>query len=197
MQFPRLVNPARAQAVPLNGRDDDTLITLAQAGSREAFSALIERHALRVVQTCSRFSGDREQARELAQGIWVTIWQSRSRYQPGGDFSIWLITIARNRCRNELRRQRVVARHSSAVLPLGTEPTAGQIDSVLVEERRRRVREALSRLPAAMREALLMRYGEELRYDEMSKVLGAQESTLRSRVHHGLKLLKRQLEKYL
>jgi RNA polymerase sigma factor (sigma-70 family) len=80
---------------------------------------------------------------------------------------------------------------------LGIEPSAGQIDSVLIEERRRRVRRALSQLPVAMSEALLMRYGEELRYDEMSKVLGARESTLRSRVHHGLKLLKRQLEKIL
>jgi RNA polymerase sigma-70 factor (ECF subfamily) len=197
MQFPRLVQPVPAQALPLSGRDDDTLMTLAQAGSREAFAALVERHALRVVQSCARFTGDREQARELAQGIWATIWQNRSRYQPGGDFSIWLITIARNRCRNELRRQRVVVRHTSTASPLGPEPSACQIDSVLVEERRRRVREALSQLPVAMREALLMRYGEELRYDEMSKVLGAQESTLRSRVHHGLKLLKRQLEKIL
>jgi len=197
MRFPRLIYQAPAQALPLSGRDDDTLMTLAQAGSREAFAVLVERHALHVVQTCFRFAGEREQACELAQGIWVTIWQSRSRYQPGGNFSIWLITIARNRCRNELRRQRVVARHSSATSPLGPEPSSGQIDSLLIEERRRRVREALSQLPVAMREALLMRYGEELRYDEMSKVLGAPESTLRSRVHHGLKLLKRQLEKYL
>jgi RNA polymerase sigma-70 factor (ECF subfamily) len=152
---------------------------------------------LRVVQTCSRFTGDREQACELAQGIWITIWQSRSRYRPGSEFLIWLITIARNRCRNELRRQRIVARHASAASPLGSEPSPGQIDSVLIEERRRRVRDALSQLPVAMSEALLMRYGEELRYDEMSKVLGARESTLRSRVYHGVKLLKRQLEKIL
>ncbi len=51
--------------------DDDTLMSLAQAGSREAFATLVERHALQVVQSCYRFSGEREQARELAQGIWV------------------------------------------------------------------------------------------------------------------------------
>jgi DNA-directed RNA polymerase specialized sigma24 family protein len=46
-----------------------------------------------------------------------------------------------------------------------------------------------------MREALLLRYAEELRYDEMVEVLGAGESTLRSRVHHGLRLLKNLLER--
>ncbi len=54
---------------------------------------------------------------------------------------------------------------------------------------------ALSQLSGDMREALLLRYAEGLRYDEMAAVLGAHESTLRSRVHHGLKLLKRHLEK--
>ncbi len=172
-------------------------MTLAQAGSREAFAVLVERHAWRVVQTCHRFTGDREQASELAQGTWVMVWEDRARYRPGTEFLIWLITVARNRCRNELRRQHVVERHVYAVSPLGAEPSPGQIDSVLLEERQRRVHEALSQLSPVMREALLMRYGEELRYDEMSAVLGAQESTLRSRVHHGLKLLKRHLEKSL
>ncbi len=170
-------------------------MTLAQAGSRDAFAVLVERHAVRLVQTCSRFTGEREQACELAQEVWATIWQRRSRYRPGSEFSIWLITIARNRCRNERRRQRVVAHHASAVSPLGPEPSQEQIDSLLIEERQRRLREALSQLPIAMREALLMRYGEELRYDEMSTILGAGESTLRSRVHHALKLLKHLLEK--
>lgn len=195
MRFPRLVPPVPADAQPLGARDDDTLMTLAQLGSRDAFAALVERYATRVVRTCSRFTGEHDQACELAQGIWATIWQRRACYQPGSDFSIWLITIARNHCRNELRRQRVVDRYTNAASPLGPEPSPGQIDAVLTEERRRRVREALSELPVALSEALLMRFGEELRYDEMSKVLGTRESTLRSRVHYGLKVLKRKLEK--
>lgn len=196
MNFPRLVRSASAEAQPLSGRDDDTLMTLAQAGSREAFAVLVERHAVRVVQTCLRFAGDREQASELAQGVWVTVWESRSRYQSASEFLIWLVTIARNRCRNELRRQRVVEHHAHHTALFGANASPEQIDSLLQSERQRRVHEALNQLPAPMREALLMRYGEELRYDQMATVLGAQESTLRSRVHHGLKLLKRQLEKH-
>jgi len=196
MNFPRLVRFAPAEGQPLSGRDDDTLMMLAQAGSRDAFAVLVERHALRVVQTCLRFAGDRELAGELAQGVWVTVWESRCRYKSASEFLIWLVTIARNRCRNELRRQRVVERHAHAVTLFGANASPEQIDSMLRRERQRRVHEALNQLSAPMREALLMRYGEELRYDEMATVLGAQESTLRSRVHHGLKLLKRQLEKH-
>jgi RNA polymerase sigma-70 factor (ECF subfamily) len=197
MTFPRRVRLVPVQAQPLGGRDDDTLMTLSQAGSRDAFAVLVERHALRVVRTCFRFTGDSEQAQELAQGIWVSVWESRLRYRPGTDFLIWLVTVARNHCRNELRRQRIVDRHAQAVSPMGEDPSPAQIDSILAEERRRRVHQTLCQLPEVMREALLMRYGEELRYDEMSTILGAQESTLRSRVHNGLKLLKLRLEKIL
>ncbi len=105
----------------------------------------------------------------------------------------WLVTIARNHCRNELRRRKVVAAHERQ--PLGDEASStGQLDSLLLEERRRRVRAALAELSLPLREALLLRYAEELRYDEMTGVVGTGESTLRSRVHHGLKALKHKLE---
>ena len=56
------------------------------------------------------------------------------------------------------------------------------------------VRRALDELAEPMREALLLRYAEGLRYDQMTSVVGSGESTLRSRVHHGLKALKQKLE---
>ena len=94
-----------------------------------------------------------------------------------------------------MRRRSVIQRHEGAVAPIECEPSGQQIDAILLEERRRRVREALARLPSVIRDALLLRFGEELRYDEMRIVLGSGESTLRSRVHHGLRQLKRELEK--
>lgn len=165
-------------------------MTLAQAGAREAFAVLVERHALRVVETCSRFAGDRNAGVELAQATWAGIWEHRFRYRSGSDFVVWLITAARNRCRNDLRGRAVARRHVTATTALGAAPSPGQIDQLLVEERRRQVHEALGQLPAATREALVLRFGEDLRYDQMAEVVGTGESTLRSRVHHGLKQLR-------
>lgn len=193
MGFARLVHSASSGTQGLSERGDDELMTLAQAGSRDAFAVLVERYAHRLVATCARFTHDGEQAIELAQQTWVLVWEQRDRYRPEGGFLLWLTTIGRNRCRNELRRSKVARRHAE-VAPESS-PTPAQIEALLVGERRRKVREALCRLPAPMREALVMRYGEELRYDEMAVVLGASESTLRSRVHHGLLRLKNLLEK--
>jgi RNA polymerase sigma-70 factor (ECF subfamily) len=184
--------PAPVGALP--ERSDDELMILAQGGAREAFAVLVERHALRLVQICARFVNDAELGVELAQETWVGIWAQRAQYRAEGRFVVWLISAARNRCRNRLRQHGVAHRHVQSVLAL--QPDAvDAIDRLLVEERRRQVREALARVPERMREALLLRYAEELRYDEMAEVLRASESTLRSRVHHGLKLLRELLEK--
>ncbi len=193
MAFPRLVRADEPPRASLSSRSDDELMALATAGLRSAFAVLVERHAERVVGLCSRFVNDVQRGRELAQDTWVLVWQGRDRYRSEGGFVSWLVTIARNHCRNELRRRKVVAAHERQ--PLGDEASStGQLDSLLLEERRRRVRAALAELSLPLREALLLRYAEELRYDEMTGVVGTGESTLRSRVHHGLKALKHKLE---
>jgi RNA polymerase sigma factor (sigma-70 family) len=193
MPAPRLVRPTPD---PLPDRSDDELMTLAQAGVRDAFAVLVERHAERLAQACSRFVNDPDAGAELAQETWVAVWAARSQYRADGKFIVWLLTSARNRCRNHLRHQGVGRNHALRVAARGTEPPSpNQIDRLLVEERRRRVRDALSQLPGRMREALLLRYSEDLRYDEMAAVLRVSESTLRSRVHHGLRQLRNLLEK--
>ena len=193
MPSPRLVRLAPGSLLE---RSDDELMALAQAGLREAFAVLVERHAERLVHACSAFVHDSGAGVELAQETWVTIWAQRSHYRAEGRFVVWLITAARNRCRNHVRRHGVVRRHAEqAATEIVEPPSPDQIDRLLLEERRRRVLDALSRLPARMREAVILRYSEELRYDEMAEVLRTGESTLRSRVHHGLRMLRSILEK--
>jgi RNA polymerase sigma-70 factor (ECF subfamily) len=194
MPFPRLVPTKDSpSADALGERSDDDLMTLARAEHREAFAVLVGRHAERVVNLCARFVNDGPLGRELAQDTWVLVWQAREKYRAEGAFVPWLVTVARNHCRNHARRAKTTSDLDEAadVLPNSAE----QLDALLIEERRRRVRHALSELAAPMREALLLRFAEDLRYDEMTTVLGTGESTLRSRVHHGLRLLKQKLER--
>jgi RNA polymerase sigma-70 factor, ECF subfamily len=191
MSFPRLVRAEDTTRDALAERSDDDLMRLSRAGVKSAFAVLVERHGSRVIGSCSRFVNDAELGRELAQDCWVEVWRARDRYRGDGGFVLWLVTIARNHCRNEYRRRKVREREP---VRDAVAASPGQLDALLVEERRTRVRHALSELSSPLREALLLRYGEGLRYDEMTNVLDAGESTLRSRVHHGLKALKEKLE---
>jgi RNA polymerase sigma-70 factor, ECF subfamily len=194
MAFPRLVRAQESPPDALAVRTDDELMTLAQAGHKSAFEVLVTRHARHIVNLCSRFVNDAQLGRELAQDTWVMVWQRRASYRAEGGFVAWLVTVARNHCRNQLRRRKVVAAHEQEPRE-DLRSSAAQLDGLLVDERRRRVRSALAELSVPLREALLLRYGEELPYDQMTAIVGTGESTLRSRVHHGLKILKKKLEK--
>lgn len=193
MAFPRLVRVPEPPEDALVARSDDELMELSRAGLRSAFAVLVERYALRVVNLCSRFVNDAQRGCELAQDTWVLVWQGREKYR-GGGFLPWLITLARNHCRNELRRRKLALTHERGPVAEDAAQSARQLDGLLVEERRRRVRAALAELSTPLREALLLRYAEDLRYDEIASVVGTGESTLRSRVHHGLRALKEKLE---
>ncbi len=195
MTYPRLVESETPPQAALEARPDDELMTLAQAGSRQAFAVLVERHARQVVRLCRRFVGDAQLGEELAQETWVTVWRQRAKYRAGGQFRSWLITVARNLCRNELRSRKTRSAFQQSAVELERDASPEQIDAALQQERRRQVQRALDELTPAMREALLLRYGEELRYDEMSGVVGVGEATLRSRVLYGLRILKQKLEK--
>lgn len=194
MAFPRLVRAPEPAQNALAERTDDELMQLAQAGLKSAFAVLVERYARRVVALCSRFVDDAQLGRELAQDTWVMVWQRRDSYRAEGGFVSWLVTVARNHCRNQLRRHKLATAHELTSPADDARSSAAQLDELLVEERRRRVRAALAEISLPLREAVLLRYAEELRYDQMTVVVGALESTLRSRVHHGLKALKQKLE---
>jgi len=194
MAFPRLVRVSDPPHAALTERSDDELMQLSCAGLRSAFAVLVERHALRIVNLCARFVNDAQLGRELAQDSWVLVWQGRQKYRDDGNFVAWLVTVARNHCRNELRRRKTARAHQRAEVNEDAAQSARQLETLLIEERRRRVRSALAELHVPLREALLLRYGEELRYDQIASVVGTGESTLRSRVHHGLKTLKDKLE---
>jgi RNA polymerase sigma-70 factor (ECF subfamily) len=70
-----------------------------------------------------------------------------------------------------------------------------EIDRLLERERQERLFQALGDLPPAMREAVILRFVDELSYEEMERVLSSNASTLRSRVHHALQRLKERLGK--
>jgi len=109
---------------------------------------------------------------------------------------VFLLTIARNRCRNAARN---AWRRSAGDRALGApsaEPAEGgdQLDRLLEAERERRVREVVLSMPDRHREALLLRFDQGLAYADMSRVLGVPEVTARSRVFHALRRLREELE---
>ena len=185
-------------AEPLEERTDEELMALVRLGARVAFRVLVVRHAEKVAGFCARVTGDRAGAREVAQEVWLAVWDARERWEPRSKFTSYLYTVAFTRSRNHARsRRRREAVFSPEPLDseMALQTDALEIDRLLGRERQEHIFQALGELPPLMREAVILRFVDELSYEEMEAVLSANASTLRSRVHHALARLKDRLGK--
>lgn len=181
----RLVVDAAAPE-PGGEASDDALMSLAAAGQLRAFEALVERHEARLRRFCTMLANDEALGRDLAQEVFLRLWETRARYRPTGRLRELLFTVARNLARTHHRRQAVRTLfgllHAPAEAEEGPDPLVGSERAALVQA-------ALRRLPEKFRVPLALRFYEELPYDEIARVIGRTESAARSRVFYGLREL--------
>lgn len=178
-------NP-RVNRMPEAG-DDAGLIKRALAGDDGAFSALVERHFGAAYASAYAVLGNSSDAEELAQETFVQVFQKLERLREPGAFVGWVWRIAHDLALKHIRkhgRMKVVEdvpESGSAESPL---------EPLVAGEDQQGLRKALAALPEDQREALLMKYWQDLEYEEMSKRTGVSEEALYQRVCRGLKRLR-------
>jgi RNA polymerase sigma-70 factor (ECF subfamily) len=194
------MTPPKLTVVPssptLEERDDDALMLLASAGRSDAFALLVRRHMKQLENLCARLLGDTLAGQELAQESWLAVWAARGKYQAGGQFRIYLLTVARNRCRNHLRdrwRRRRWIGSAPAPADAPDRDAADHLDALIEREQRLRVNAAIATLPPPLREVLVFRFAEGLEYADIARIVGRTESAVRSRVYLAMERLRAHL----
>lgn len=158
----------------------------AGTGDVDAFAEVYDRHAAGVLALLRRVLGRSEDAQDILHDVFLEAWRSVRAYESArGSVRAWLLVRARSRA---LDRRAQLGRESDnhASLPIR--------DHVPPSERQLAVRQALSKLPAHMREALELTYFEGLTAPELSLRLNVPEGTVRSRLTRGLDALKLMLQ---
>jgi RNA polymerase sigma-70 factor, ECF subfamily len=166
-----------------------TLVVRSQIGDESAFEELLKKYSPRLRFYVTRMLRDQHShAEDLLQEIWITAFRTLPRLRDAMAFHAWLFSIARARVCREFRRARVDfdslvdESHGEA-----TKMDAG-IDSDFDLEA---VHQQLAQLSAEHREALLLRFIEEMSYDEIARVTGRSVGTVRSRIHYAKNALRR------
>lgn len=189
---------------------DVELLGRAAQGDGDAFETLVRRHQDRVLAVCQRLLGDREEARDAAQEVFLKVYRKAGRFRPRAKVSTWVYRIAVNHCLNRLRRRKVVRFLSFGTLTggEGRDPSSGEADAPVFDpedptpgpeaslEARRRwadTRRALDRLPESQRAVVVLAKFEGLSYREIGEVLGITPASVASRLFRAM----RQLEKAL
>ena len=186
--------------VPPTAREDAALMVRVQAEDEAAFAELMQRWEVPVKSVIARIVLNASEAEDLAQETFVRLWQHRERYTPGRPFKPWLLGIAVNLARNRLRgwRRRPVVALENWLQPLpapGT--TEGGAPTLERSERENAVRDALARLPAELREAVVLFEYEQLSYAEIAETVGASVKAVENRIARGRERLRATLRAWL
>jgi len=165
----------------------------------ELLADLVERCQHRLVRYLLYLTGRREYAEDLAQETWVRVLQRGSQYNGRQRFDPWLFAIARNLAIDYLRKKRKAVQTASLrndrdamlVLPFsGPSP----FEAAARSEDAIRLAGQLQILSPLYREALLLRFQEDLSLPEIAQVLGAPVTTVTSRIYRGLAALRSAFE---
>jgi RNA polymerase sigma-70 factor, ECF subfamily len=166
----------------------------AQDGDKEAYEVLISRHTDTVIAVATRFLANPDAGRDVAQDVFLELWLSRQRYVPEGRFKGYLTTLVLNRCRDTTRRRGSEQRRRDGLAAQGQMPTETPSDLAIKDQSSSQLHDALTDLGDEDRQILVMRYGMEMGYDDIATETGRPAGTLRSRVFHALRKLRKQLE---
>ena len=159
--------------------EDLAIIERIRAGDRNAFALLVERHQSAIFRIVRRLVPDAVECEDLAQDVFLTAFAKLTAFDPGrASFRTWLLTIARNRCLNALKRRRPLVRSD---LPEATDSRSP--DVVLAgAELFQRLDEALAELPFEQRSAFVLVELEGLSLEEVGRVEGIPVGTVKSRL---------------
>jgi len=183
--------------VDLTPLSDEALMALVGRGQAQAIAALYDRHATLVFSVVLRVLSERTVAEEVTQDAFMNVWRAAATYQSQrGAFVPWLLSVARNRAIDELRRRRSRTATEQAVMADGmaaalSEAAAAQNDPHL---NRLAVHDALAQLPADQRRALEMAYFVGLTQQEIAEELREPLGTVKTRIRLGMQKLRAILE---
>lgn len=175
---------------------DPALLARIVKGDQQAFSQLYDHSNTLLYTLALRILGDREEATELLQDVYLEVWRKVARYDVGrGTPVAWLVTLTRSRALDRLRartarrqqyKDQLDGEAAARVPDVGPSPLETQAD----QELRALVGQAIGALPAAQQQAIELAYYEGLSHTEIATKLNQPLGTVKTRIKLGMAKLR-------
>jgi RNA polymerase sigma-70 factor (ECF subfamily) len=178
---------------------DEELLARFRQGQMDAFGALLKRYERELYGYLRRYLGDSELAEDVFQNTFLQLYVKSGQYEEGRPVRPWLYTIATHQAIDALRRN---GRHQAlslnqqqqemrdgevgTLLELLESRGPSPVDMAEGEERKRRVRATVDKLPEFLRQVVILTYYQGLKYREVADVLDIPVGTVKSRLHAAL-----------
>lgn len=170
--------------------DDKTLIRKIKSGNRDAFDTLIPEHYNDIYTYCFRKLGNRHDAQDITQEVFLHFCQNFDSYTQKGKCRNYLFVIAHNLCINAMRKKSPVPLEGvEETGSSGDNPFAGQFETA------DSIQAALNELPEEQKEVILLRFYHDFKLKEIARIMSSGLSVTKYRLSQGLKTLSRLLSR--
>ena len=184
---------------------DEELVARVLAGDQGSFGVLVARYQDRLVSFLFRMLRDLDTAHDLAQEVFLRVYQALDRFDPQFKFSTWTFRVAHNLGVDELRRRKVrwvplQRQDAEDDSPWERELPSGGLSpyqDLRNEQRGAAIQQAIDALPGDYRELIVMRHYAELSYEEIAQLKRMPLGTVKNKLFRGRQMLKEKLAAYL
>ena len=177
---------------------DVELMEKATAGDGQAFETLVSRYEQKVYHMALRYTGDQQEALDLAQEVFLRMYRTMDQYQPDCPVNIWIYRIADRVCKDTLNRSNVKMESLDQDPPYDIEIPDLRYNPESVYDRaalRETIVDAVSALPEHLRRVIILREIAGLSYEEIAVCLELELGTVKSRIARGRDKLRSFLSK--
>lgn len=164
---------------------DDELVEQIKSGDEQAAEELIKRYYTPILRYCRWHCSTTEKAEDLTQETFYKLFKNISDYKRKNKFKAYLYTIANRLCIDESRKIQFYSLEDEEIL-------VDECNEILRLEDKAEITYLLNILSFEQREAIILRFGEQLSFDEIAKIMGCNMRTAQSRVRNGLKILRKE-----
>lgn len=174
---------------------DEKLIKEILKGNESAMEILVKRHYDLVHSYIYRSTSDYNIAYDITQDVFIKMMKNIDKYNlENGKFQSWLLTIAVNTTKDYFRSKTYKQRiENYDIENHQIQDSSNVIDIISKKEEAIKIKEAVAKLPSLQREAILLKYYNDLKIKEISSITGDNENTIKSRLFNGIKNLKKLL----
>lgn len=175
---------------------DLVLVEKTLNGDKIAYGELVERYQKQIYSLTYRLTNNADDAQDLAQEVFIKVYQVLGKYDRERPFFPWLYRVATNVCYTELRRKPITEVSLDKIIEVGSlEPISPEQpeEEYVQNETQKLVQQALADLPENYRIPMVLRYLEELSYQQIADAMELPLTTIETRLYRGRILLQKKL----